>query len=93
MHFPLRVAGEDDGFVADLDEEIVTGLGDRIAVAGENPLPVPDALQVVIEDTGVRVEGAFQTPSRLLACAQIIQTHTRDSPCRSACLSFGRGSH
>ena len=62
----LLIPDEDGGFIRDLHQEIIPGIGDGISMSGENPLPVPDVFQIEVEEDGMGVKGALQTPALLL---------------------------
>ena len=69
-------AGDDDRILADLHGDVAAGLGQLATGTGEQPFPVPDLLQVVLEGlfAAIQVAGkrvAGKTGGDQLGCGQV----------------------
>ena len=62
----VPTAHHDNGIPAQLQRHVGTGLRHFGGGGGENPLPIPDMRQVLLVDTGVRIERLRQRPSGAL---------------------------
>ena len=69
-HDAVAAAHDQDGIEADLVNEVAAGLGELADGHCEQPTPIPDALEIELEDIGVTVKLTGQRMIRLAAPQQ-----------------------